>query len=145
MVLGSHGDLMVPLASSITVRGKPVTALLGADELQQVFQRTRDGGAEIVSLLKQGSAFYAPASSVVDMVQAILRDTHAVLPVCAWLQGEYGLRDVCIGVPAQLGAAGVERIVELALSPDERAALGASARQVSEGIKSLATLQASAK
>lgn len=137
MVLGSHGDLMVPLQSSITVRGEPVTTRIGADELAQILQRTKDGGAEIVKLLKQGSAFYAPASGIVEMASAILRDTHTVLPVCAWLQGEYGLRDVCIGVPVQLGASGVERIVELPLSPDERAALAASAGQVSEGIKGL--------
>ncbi len=145
MVLGSHGDLMVPLASSITVRGEPATKRLGMDELHGLLQRTKEGGAEIVSLLKQGSAFYAPASSIVAMTEAILRDTHAVLPVCAWLQGEYGLRDVCIGVPAQLGAIGIERVVELSLTADERAALMASAKQVSEGIKSLAALQATAR
>lgn len=145
MVLGSHGDLMVPLPSSITVRGEPVTKRLGAEELTGLLQRTKDGGAQIVSLLKQGSAFYAPASSIVAMVEAILHDTHAVLPVCTWLQGEYGLRDVCIGVPAQLGAIGIERVVELALTADERAALTASAKQVSEGIKSLAALQATAR
>ena len=137
MVLGSHGDLMVPLKSSITVRGEPIATTLRAEELDQLLQRTRDGGAEIVALLKQGSAFYAPASGVVEMASAILRDTHAVLPVCAWLEGEYGLRDVCIGVPAQLGAQGVERVVELSLSPEERAALTASAGQVSDSIKSL--------
>jgi malate dehydrogenase len=142
MVLGSHGDLMVPLLSSIAVRGEPVVARLSAGELSGLLQRTKDGGAEIVSLLKQGSAFYAPASSVVAMIEAILHNSHAVMPVCAWLQGEYGLRDVCLGVPAQLGAAGIERIVELPLSQEERAALAASARQVAEGIKSLATLQA---
>jgi len=145
MVLGSHGDLMVPLASSITVRGEPATKRLGLDELNGLLRRTKEGGAEIVSLLKQGSAFYAPASSIVAMTEAILHDTHAVLPVCAWLQGEYGLRDVCIGVPAQLGAGGIERVVELPLSPEERAALSASARQVSDGIKSLATLQATTR
>ena len=137
MVLGSHGDLMVPLTGTITVRGEPVTKRISADELNQILQRTKDGGAEIVKLLKQGSAFYAPASGVVEMVSAILTDSHAVLPVCAWLQGEYGLRDVCIGVPVRLGASGIERIVELPLSPEERAALTASAGQVSEGIKRL--------
>ena len=142
MVLGSHGDLMVPLKNSITVRGKPVTQLLPAEELDQMLQRTKDGGAEIVSLLKTGSAFYAPASGVVEMAGAILQDRHAVLPVCAWLSGEYGLRDVCIGVPAQLGATGVERVVEIPLTPEERSALTASAAQVSQGIKSLSTLQA---
>ena len=143
MVLGSHGDLMVPLVRSITVRGEPVTTWLSPEEVGQILQRTKDGGAEIVALLKQGSAFYAPASGIVEMASAVLQDTHAVLPVCAWLQGEYGLREVCIGVPAQLGGAGVERVVELPLSPEERAALAASAGQVSEGIKSLSILQAS--
>ena len=145
IVLGSHGDLMVPLKSSITVKGRPVTEQLPAAELEAMLQRTKDGGAEIVALLKQGSAFYAPASSVVEMAGAILRDRHAVLPVCAWLQGEYGLHDVCIGVPAQLGSAGIERIVEIELAPEERAALTASAKQVGEGIKSLSGLSVGAK
>ena len=138
MVLGSHGDLMVPLRSTITIGGQPLGARLPAAELDQLLQRTKDGGAEIVSLLKQGSAFYAPASSTVQMADAILGDRHLVLPACAWLEGEYGLRDVCIGVPVQLGARGVERIVDMPLTPEERAALMASANQVREGIKALA-------
>ena len=137
MVLGSHGDLMVPVARSVTVNGQPITARLAASEIEQLFQRTRDGGAEIVKFLKQGSAFYAPASGVVEMATAILNDTHTTLPVCAWLEGEYGLRDVCIGVPAQLGAKGIERIVELDLDPQEHQALAAAAGQVREGMKSL--------
>ena len=145
MVLGSHGDLMVPLKSSITVRGKPVTGQLPEEELDRLLQRTKDGGAEIVSLLKTGSAFYAPASGVVEMAGAILQNRHAVLPVCAQLEGEYGLRDVCIGVPAQLGSAGIERVVELPLTPEERAALHGCAKQVADGLKSLATLLAAAK
>lgn len=140
MVLGSHGDLMVPLKSSITVKGEPVTKRLATTELDQILQRTKDGGAEVVALLKQGSAFYAPASGVVEMASAILRDTHEVLPVCAWLEGEYGLRDLCIGVPAQLGAAGIEKVAEFSLTPEERAALAASAEQVRQGIHSLAKL-----
>jgi malate dehydrogenase len=145
MVLGSHGDLMVPLKSTITVTGQPASERLPAEELERIIQRTKDGGAEIVALLKQGSAFYAPASGAVQMAEAILRDRHAVLPVCAWLDGEYGLRDVCIGVPAQLGAAGIERVVDLPLAPEERAALTASAAQVAKGIKSLAALQSTAR
>ncbi len=141
MVLGSHGDLMVPLTSSITANGKPVTDQLSSQELSQIVQRTKDGGAEIVALLKQGSAFYAPASGVVEMASAILRDTHATLPVCAWLEGEYGLRDVCIGVPAQLGAAGIERVIEMPLTSEERMALTASAEQVRVGIKGLTARQ----
>ena len=142
MVLGSHGDLMVPIISSITVKGEPVTQRLSASDVAALVQRTKDGGAEIVALLKQGSAFYAPASGIVEMAGAILQDRHAVLPVCASLDGEYGLRDVCIGVPAQLGAAGIERIVELPLTPEERAALVAAATQVRQGISALAALQA---
>ena len=145
MVLGSHGDLMVPLKSSITVRGKPVTALLPEAELDQLLERTKNGGAEIVALLRQGSAFYAPASGVVEMTRAILQDRHEVLPVCAWLDGEYGLREVCIGVPAQLGGKGIERVVELPLTPEERAALSASAAQVTQGLKSLSILVPSAR
>jgi malate dehydrogenase len=142
MVLGSHGDLMVPIPGSLTARGEPVAKQLSADELEQILQRAKDGGAEIVALLKQGSAFYAPASGVVEMASAILRNTHAVLPACAWLQGEYGLRDVAIGVPVQLGSAGIERIVDLPLTPSERAALTKAAEQVREMTKSLATLHA---
>ncbi len=144
MVLGSHGDLMVPLKGSITVNGQPATKRLPVDELDQLLQRTKDGGAEIVKLLKQGSAFYAPASGVVEMAHAILKDTHAVLPACVALQGEYGLRDVCLGVPVQLGAAGIERVVELPLTLEEQNALTASAAQVREMIKSLSGLQAKA-
>lgn len=143
-VLGSHGDLMVPITSSITVGGKPVAGRIPPAELTLLLQRTKDGGAEIVKLLKQGSAFYAPASSTVEMVGAILNNTHAVLPVCAWLTGEYGLRDVCIGVPAQLGSAGIEKVVETPLTDEERQALTAAARQVADGIKSLAALPVSA-
>lgn len=145
MVLGSHGDLMVPLKSSITVNGRPVAGQLSEAELNQMLQRTKDGGAEIVALLKQGSAFYAPASGVVEMVGAILQDRHAVLPVCVRLEGEYGLREVCLGVPAQLGANGIERVVEMPLTPQEQAALSASAQQVREMMTHLTSLQASAR
>ncbi len=141
MVLGSHGDLMVPLKRSITVSGQSVAGRIPDQELERILQRAKEGGAEIVSLLKQGSAFYAPASSVVEMAGAILGNTHAVLPVCAWLEGEYGLRDVCIGVPAQLGAPGIERVVEMPLNEEERAALTKSAQQVEQMIKQLSTIQ----
>lgn len=140
VVLGSHGDLMVPRKSSITVKGRPVAGMLPDDALDRILQRTKDGGAEIVALLKTGSAFYAPASSAVAMAEAILLDRHAVLPACAWLDGEYGLRDVCIGVPVQLGAPGIERIVEQPLTAQERAALHNSAKQVADGLKSLSTM-----
>ena len=143
MVLGSHGDLMVPVPSSITVDGRPLGDRIPEPELAQIVQRTKDGGAEIVGLLKQGSAFYAPASSVVQMTRAMLQDRHTVLPVCAWLEGEYGLRDVCIGVPAQLGAVGVERIVEVPLEASAVAALKASSDTVRRGIAELMALSAS--
>ena len=145
MVLGSHGDLMVPLKHSVTVQGRPATERMTPQQLTAAFERTQDVGAEIVRLLKQGSAFHAPATGVVAMARAILMNTREVLPVCASLEGEYGLRDVCIGVPAELGARGIERIVELELSDDERRALTASADQVRELIKSLAAIPAAAK
>ena len=140
MVLGSHGDLMVPIRTSITVQGTPVTSLIPAAELEQILQRTKDGGAEIVKLLKQGSAYYAPASSAVEMVTAILRDSHRILPACVKLTGEYKLRDVCMGVPVQLGAAGVERVVELKLDAADEKALQACAEQVRAMIGGLAQI-----
>ena len=130
LVLGGHGDSMVPLPRYTTVAGMPITELLPPNEVQQLIQRTRDGGAEVVKLLKSGSAFYAPASSVAEMVQAILLDEQRVLPACAYLTGEYGLRDVFCGVPVRLGARGVEKVVEVALEPEEKAALAASAKGV---------------
>lgn len=141
MILGSHGDLMVAVRNSITVAGKPLAGLLPADEIDSMIGRAKNGGAEVVSLLKTGSAFYAPATGAVEMATAILRNTHAILPVCAHLSGEYGLRDVCIGVPAQLGAKGIERIVETVLLPEEKAALANAAKQVSEMVEKLSTLQ----
>ena len=138
-VLGSHGDLMVPVVSSITVGGKPITSLLPADEVEQLLARTRDGGAEIVKLLKQSSAYYAPAGGVAQMIQAIVRDERRVLPVAAVLDGEYGLRDVCIGVPAELGSGGIARVVEPPLAEADRAALQAAANQVRGMITQLFT------
>jgi len=137
MVLGGHGDQMVPLLRYTTVRGKPLTALTDRATLEQLIARTRDGGAEIVALLKQGSAFYAPGASVAVMVEAILRDSGSVHPCAAYLTGEYGLRDVFIGVPVELGTQGIRRIVELELTADERAALHRSAEPVRLGIAAL--------
>ena len=137
MVLGSHGELMVPLGHSITIQGKGATTLLPPADLERLLARTRDGGAEIVALLKQSSAFYAPASGVTQMARAILRDEHRVLPASVWLEGEYGLRDVCIGVPVELAAQGVARIVDVPLTDDERAALHRAAGQVRDGIAQL--------
>lgn len=119
------------------VNGAPVTTLLAPQEVDQLLVRTRDAGAEIVSLLKQSSAYYAPASGVVQMVQAILRDAHQVLPASVLLEGEYGLKDVCIGVPVELGATGITRIVELALNPQDQEALRRASQQVRDGIQRL--------
>jgi len=130
MVLGGHGDSMVPLPRYTAVAGVPITELLPSERIEALVRRTRDGGAEIVQLLKTGSAFYAPSAAAAAMVSAILRDEKRLLPVCARLEGEYGLCDVFVGVPARLGAGGVEEIVELPLAPQELAALVASADQV---------------
>ncbi len=132
MVLGGHGDTMVPLISHTTISGIPVAQLLDGPTLDHIVQRTRDGGAEIVAHLKTGSAFYAPSAAVVQMVEAIVRDTHRLLPCAAWLEGEYGLSGVYVGVPCKLGRRGLEQIVEIELAPDERAALKQSADAVKE-------------
>jgi malate dehydrogenase len=131
MTLGSHGDAMIALPRHATVDGRPLPELVDAATLDRLFQRTRDGGAEIVALLKKGSAYYAPSASIARMVAAIAGEVDEVLPVCAWCTGEYGIADVYVGVPAQLGRAGVERIVELDLNDDELEALRAAA----EGIR----------
>jgi len=135
MVLGGHGDSMVPLPRHATVAGVPVTELIGAERLAAIVERTRNGGAEIVSYLKTGSAFYAPSAAVVQMVAAILRDEKRLLPACVLLQGEYGLRDVFVGVPCVLGKDGVEQIVELELTADEQAALRESAGHVRQTVQ----------
>ena len=141
MVLGGHGDSMVPLPRYTTVSGVPVTDLLPEERLAELVQRTRDGGAEIVGLLKTGSAFYAPSASAVAMVAAILHDQKRILPACALLKGEYGLKDVFVGVPARLGARGVEEVVELKLTPDELASLKTSAEKVRENCDKLSLSQ----
>jgi malate dehydrogenase len=132
MVLGGHGDTMVPLVSHTTVSGIPVTQLIDRATLDRIVQRTRDGGAEIVSHLKTGSAFYAPSAAVVQMVDAIVRDRRRLLPCAAWLEGEYGLSGMYVGVPCKLGRRGLEEIVEIELTAAERAALGQSAAHVRE-------------
>ncbi len=136
-VLGGHGDTMVPLPRYSTVAGIPITHLLPQDTIDRLVQRTRDGGGEIVNLLKSGSAFYAPGASVVQMVEAIVRDKKRVLPCTAYLEGEYGLRNIYFGVPVKLGAGGVEQIIEIELTPEERAALEASAKEVEDTIRQL--------
>ena len=132
MVLGGHGDTMVPLVSYTTVSGIPVTQLLDRGKLDAIVQRTRDGGAEIVKHLKTGSAYYAPSAATVQMVEAIALDKKRVLPCAAWLQGEYGLKDLFAGVPCKLGAKGLEKIIEVELTAEERAALKKSADAVRE-------------
>ncbi len=137
MVLGGHGDSMVPLPRYTTVSGIPITDLLPQETIDQLVKRTRDGGVEIVNLLKQGSAYYAPSASVAAMVQSILHDEKRILPCCVMLEGEYGLSGLCAGVPVKLGRTGVEQILELKLSPEETKALSASADGVRSGIKHL--------
>jgi malate dehydrogenase len=137
MVLGGHGDSMVPLPSHTTVSGIPITELLPAPRIAEIAQRTRDGGAEIVKLLKTGSAYYAPAMSAVEMVEAILTDQKRLVPCSVLLEGEYGMKDLFIGVPVILGAKGVEKIVQLSLGAEEKAALEKSGQDVSSGIAEL--------
>lgn len=134
MVLGSHGDLMVPLPRYSTVNGIPITELLDAAVIDRLVERTRHGGAEIVELMQTGGAYYAPASSACVMVEAILLNQHRLLPIASYLQGEYGLTDVFIGVPARLGCNGVESILQLNLSNAEQTALLQSAAAVRQSI-----------
>jgi len=140
MTLGSHGDAMIALPRHATVGGRPLPELADAATLDRLFQRTRDGGAEIVGLLKAGSAYYAPSASVAAMVDAIVNDTKAVFPVCAWVTGQYGIEDVYVGVPVRLGAKGVEEIVELDLNQDELTALRGAAEGIRAKCEDLAKL-----
>jgi len=137
-VLGGHGDSMVPLVRYTSVAGIPLTELMGKETIERLVKRTRDGGIEIVNYLKTGSAYYAPSSSTVAMVESIVKDKHRILPCAVWLQGEFGLRDTFAGVPVKLGRKGVERIMEVALAPDEKAALEKSANEVKALIGKLA-------
>jgi malate dehydrogenase len=137
MVLGGHGDTMVPLVSYTTVSGIPVGQLIGPDRLAQIVDRTRNGGAEIVAFLKTGSAYYAPSAAAVQMVEAIVHDKKRVLPCAAWLEGEYGLTGLYCGVPCKLGKGGLEQILEVQLTAEERAALDTSAGAVKETMKAV--------
>ena len=130
MVLGGHGDTMVPLISYTTVSGIPVTQLLAKDKLDAIVERTRNGGAEIVAHLKTGSAYYAPSAAAVQMAEAIVLDKKRILPCAAWLQGEFGLRDVFCGVPCKLGRQGLQQVIEVTLTDAERRDLHASAEAV---------------
>ncbi len=131
-VLGGHGDTMVPVPRYTTVAGIPVTELLLKEQLDQIIKRTANGGAEIVSLLKTGSAYYAPSAAVVEMVDAIFNDRKKILPCAAYLEGEYGIHGLFVGVPVKLGARGIEQIIEIKLTPEEQAALQRSANAVKE-------------
>ena len=131
-VLGGHGDTMVPLPRYSTVAGIPITELLAKERIDAMVERTRNGGAEIVGLLKTGSAYYAPASAAVEMAESILKDKKKILPCAAYLQGEYGVQDLFIGVPVKLGAKGVEEIIEITLTDEEQQALQNSAAAVQE-------------
>ena len=138
MTLGSHGDQMVALPRHAKVDGKPLPELLDDSQLEELFQRTRDAGAEIVGYLKKGSAFYAPSSAAAQMVNAVLSDSGEVLPACAWTTGQYGISDVYLGVPARLGRGGVTEIVELDLNDDERAQLSEAAEAIRAKCEELA-------
>ncbi len=129
-VLGGHGDSMVPLVRYTSVAGIPLTELMPADKIEKLVKRTRDGGAEIVSLLKTGSAYYAPSASVVQMVEAITKDKKRILPCSVFLQGEYGMKDLVIGVPVKLGKNGVDQVMEIKLTDSEKAELNKSADDV---------------
>jgi malate dehydrogenase len=131
-VLGGHGDTMVPLPRYSTVSGIPITELLSPERVDAIVKRTASGGAEIVGLLKTGSAYYAPSSSTAEMVDAVLKDKHKILPCCCYLEGEFGIQGLYVGVPAQLGAKGIEKIWDIKLTEPERAALHKSAAAVKE-------------
>lgn len=131
-VLGGHGDTMVPLPRYSTVAGIPITELMPPDRIDAIVERTRNGGAEIVGLLKTGSAYYAPASAAVEMAESILKDKKKILPCATYLEGEYGIKDLFMGVPAKLGANGIEEIIEIKLTDEEQAALNKSADAVRE-------------
>ena len=137
MVLGGHGDLMVPLASQTKVDGKPLSSLLSKEKIDAMIKRTANGGAEIVNLLKTGSAYYAPSASAVKMVEAVIKNKGSVIPSAVILDGEYGLSDVCIGVPAKIGKNGIEKVVELKLPDEDQIMLKRSVNSVKENIAKL--------
>jgi malate dehydrogenase len=134
-VLGGHGDTMVPLPRYSTVAGIPITELIPADRLKALVDRTANGGAEIVKYLKTGSAYYAPSAAATEMVEAILKDKKKILPCAAYLEGEYGINGLFVGVPCKLGAKGLEKIIEIKLTDEEQAALKKSAGAVQELVK----------
>ena len=137
LILGGHGDEMVPLPRYTTVSGIPLSQLLPKETIDRLVDRTRKGGGEIVNLLKTGSAFYAPSAAAIQMTEAILKDKKRILPCCVYLNGEYGLKDICFGVPIKLGAKGVESIIELQLTQEEKALVAKSAESVKKSIAEL--------
>jgi malate dehydrogenase len=139
-VLGGHGDEMVPLTRHSNIAGIPLRDYLPADKLEAIVNRTRKGGAEVINLLKTGSAYYAPSAAITQMVDAILKDKHLVVPCAAYMQGEYGLNEMFFGVPVQLGRKGIERIIEYSLDADEKAAFEKSAASVKDSINALSNL-----
>jgi len=136
-VLGGHGDSMVPLPRYSGVAGIPLTSLMSREEVDRLIKRTRDGGAEIVNYLKTGSAYYAPSSAITQMVESIVRNKKRILPCAAWLTGQYGINDLYVGVPVKLGRRGVEQVIEIELTPEERAALHRSADEVRVNVQKL--------
>jgi malate dehydrogenase len=137
LLLGGHGDEMVPLPRYTTISGIPLSQLLPKATIDRLVDRTRKGGGEIVNLLKTGSAFYAPSAAAIQMAEAILKDKKRILPCCAYLDGEYGLKDICFGVPVKLGMNGVESIIELELTAEEKALMAKSAESVKKSITEL--------
>jgi malate dehydrogenase len=137
LVLGGHGDSMVPLPRYATVGGIPLTQMLSQENIDQIVTRTRKAGGEIVGLLKTGSAFYSPSASAVQMAEAILKDKKRILPCCAYLEGEYGLKDIYFGVPVKLGSTGVEEVLEVSLTDEEAKLVQESGTAVKESISSL--------
>jgi malate dehydrogenase len=137
LILGGHGDEMVPLLRYTTISGIPLSQLLSQETIDRVVERTRKGGGEIVNLLKMGSAFYAPSAAAIQMAETILKDKKRILPCCVYLDGEYGLRDICFGVPVKLGAKGVESIIELQLTEDEKRLVSKSSESVKKSIAEL--------
>jgi malate dehydrogenase len=140
-VLGGHGDTMVPLPRFSTVSGIPITELMNSETIERLVKRTREGGAEIVGLLKTGSAFYAPASAACEMAEAIIKDKKKILPCAAYLTGEYGIHDLFIGVPVKLGKEGIEQIIQIKLTPEEDAALKKSAEAVKGLVEAMKKLE----
>jgi malate dehydrogenase len=141
MVLGGHGDTMVPVVRYCTVAGVPISEILKKEQVDAIVKRTAEGGAEIVKLLKTGSAYYAPSASVVAMVESILKDKKRILPCAVLLQGEYGIQDLFVGVPVKLGERGVEQVIQLNLTVEERIALQKSAEAVKELVEAMKRLK----